>query len=172
LIISLLNLHDDLLTIQFCKKITLMTQRSVAVKGQVIPFVLWQRSSLAPFRIHNQSASSRNHHRTYVVTRRVFVRSPLWCFHRKVRVIASRGRYKGSRRVTHAGWDKSRRRYRLLASHIHIAILRNSYSLDFCLIPSRGAVRIRDHIHTRWRQSESVAMSPGARMHSIDTAIC
>ena len=91
------------------------------------------------FRIHNRSASSRNHW-TYVVTRRVFARSPLWCFHRKVRVTASRGWYKGSWRAAYGEWDKSGRRYRLLASHTH----RDAKFLDFCLIPSHGAV----HMHT------------------------
>lgn len=88
-------------------RINMMMQRSVAVKERAFPFVLWQRSSLAPFRTHNRSVSSHNHHRTYVVTRRIFARSPLRCFHRKVRVIAWRGRYKGSQRVTHVDGTKA-----------------------------------------------------------------
>lgn len=64
------------------------------------------RSSLAPFRIYNRSASSRNHHWTYIVTRHLFARSPLWCFHRKVWVTASCGWYKGSWREAYAEWDK------------------------------------------------------------------
>lgn len=77
-------------------KIITMTQRFVAVERRAVPFVLWQHSSLTQFRIYNRSASSRNHHRTYVVTcLRTFsstVLSP-----QSASYCISRGRYKSNR---------------------------------------------------------------------------
>lgn len=135
-----------------------MTQLFVTVKGRVVAFVLWQRSSLAPFRIHNRSASSRNHHRTYDVTRRVFARSPLRAFTAKCELLHRVGGIKAVGAVTHAVGDKSGRRYRLLArtSRYRVIPIRTISAL----IPSHNAVHIRDYTRVHllaqsWRGNQS-----------------
>jgi hypothetical protein len=147
-----------------------MTQRSVAVKERAIPFVLWQRSSLTPFRIYNQHASSYNHHRTYAVTRRIFVHSPLRCFHRKVWVIALRGRYKSNRRYNSR---RTKRRYRLFASHTRYCVIPiRMISAEFPRAWCRPHSRSRAYaLAQSQRQSES-GRDESRGEDGIDTTIC